>query len=83
MVTLGSGPDGTVSADGRVFGTYVHGLFGSDHFRAAFLGGFGRASGLAYEATVERTLDALAAHLEAAIDVAALQKIAETRARTT
>ncbi|MEL6482526.1 MAG: cobyric acid synthase, partial [Pseudomonadota bacterium] len=30
-------PEGAISADGRVIGTYVHGVFQSDAFRAAFL----------------------------------------------
>jgi adenosylcobyric acid synthase len=54
-----------------VGGCYLHGLFASDAFRAAFLGALrARAvSGLAYEAQVEVTLDALAAHLEAHLDL--------------
>ena len=62
--------EGAVSPDGRVAGSYLHGLFASDRFRAAFLAGLGAApSELAYEATVEATLDALAAHLEAHLDL--------------
>ena len=38
------GPDGAVSADGRVTGCYLHGLFASDPFRRAFLARLGRAS---------------------------------------
>ena len=30
-------PDGCVSTDGRIFGTYLHGLFDGDGFRHAFL----------------------------------------------
>ncbi|ABC24175.1 cobyric acid synthase [Rhodospirillum rubrum F11] len=54
------------SADGRVLGAYVHGLFASDAFRRAFLGWLrpGRTAGIAYDDTVEATLDALADHLE-------------------
>ena len=39
--------DGACSADGRVFGTYIHGLFTNDEFRAAFLTQLGAAP-LAY-----------------------------------
>ena len=34
-------PDGAMSADGRVIGTYVHGLFADDRQRAAWLARFG------------------------------------------
>ena len=34
-------PEGAVSADGRVAGCYVHGLFTSDAFRRAWLASFG------------------------------------------
>ncbi len=63
-------PEGAQSADGRVVGTYLHGMFRDDGFRAAFLGDLGVEAGdLAYGETVERTLDALAEHLEAHLDV--------------
>ncbi len=65
-------PEGAVSADGRVAGSYLHGMFRDDGFRAAWLAGFGTASGVAYDAGVEQVLDALAEHLEAHLDVAGL-----------
>jgi len=70
--------EGAVSADGKVGGCYLHGLFASDAFRAAFLVSLRdrAASGLAYEAQVEATLDALAAHLEAHLDLDRLLAIA-------
>jgi len=43
FATLAGGPEGAVSADGRVAGTYLHGMFATDAFRAAWLGGFGVA----------------------------------------
>lgn len=70
-------PEGAVSANGRVMGAYVHGLFAADGFRAAFLkplGGSGAA--YAYEDGVDETLDALAEHLEAELDLDTLLKIA-------
>jgi adenosylcobyric acid synthase len=68
--------EGAVSADGRVAGAYVHGVFAADGFRRAFLAGFGAASALAYAATVEATLDALAEHLAAHLDVDGLLALA-------
>ncbi len=63
-------PEGARSADGRVEGSYLHGLFAGDAFRAAWLAGLGAASGgVAYGAAVEAVLDRLAAHLETHLDV--------------
>jgi adenosylcobyric acid synthase len=64
-------PDGASSGDGRIAGTYVHGLFTNDGFRHAFLAGLRprRASGLAYEAAVEAALDSIADALEACLDI--------------
>lgn len=63
-------PEGAISADGRIIGSYLHGLFRADAFRAAFLRGLGaQTSGLAYGRVVEETLDALAAHMETHLDV--------------
>jgi adenosylcobyric acid synthase len=69
--------EGAISADGRVTGSYLHGMFADDAFRAAFLSGLGvAASGRSYGAVVEATLDALAAHLERHLDVAAILGLA-------
>ncbi len=63
-------PEGAVSADGRVIGTYVHGLFADDRQRAAWLARFARGSAtIAYDELIERTLNALAAHLAAHLDL--------------
>ena len=71
--------DAAISADGRVAGCYVYGLFGADAFRRAYLAGFGAASDLAYEARVEATLDALADHLERHLDLDRMLDIARSR----
>jgi adenosylcobyric acid synthase len=70
-------PEGAVSADGRVIGTYVHGLFADDRQRAAWLARFaaGGAS-VAYEAQVEETLDRLAEHLARHVDLDRLLTLA-------
>ncbi|HKF71684.1 MAG TPA: cobyric acid synthase [Stellaceae bacterium] len=81
MLRLGNRLDGAVSANGRVMGCHVHGIFASDGFRRAFLerlGGKADAA-LAYEARVESALDALADHCEAHLDVARLLEIARAR----
>ena len=66
--------EGARSTDGRVMGTYLHGIFAADGFRHAFLGRIcqGEFEGVAYEAMIEKTLDALAAHLEEHLDLDAL-----------
>jgi adenosylcobyric acid synthase len=62
--------EGAASADGRVSGTYVHGLFSNDRQRASWLARFGASGGgFDYEAGVDATLDGLAAHLEKHIDL--------------
>ncbi|MBM6580182.1 cobyric acid synthase [Microvirga sp. BT689] len=61
--------DGAVSPDGRVVGTYVHGLFADDSQRARWLRLLGaETSDLAYEALVDDILDRFADHLEAHLD---------------
>ena len=74
LAHLEHGPDGAVSADGRVEGTYAHGLFNEDRFRAGWLDRVraGSSSSLAWEAALDRAIDELADGLEAALDVDAL-----------
>jgi adenosylcobyric acid synthase len=69
--------EGAVSANGRVIGTYVHGLFADDRQRAAWLKrlGAGPAS-VAYDDRVEDTLDRLARHLATFIDLDRLLSLA-------
>jgi adenosylcobyric acid synthase len=69
--------EGAISADGRVIGTYIHGLFADDRQRAAWLqrSAAGPAT-IAYDALLEQTLDALAAHLAAHIDLDRLLTLA-------
>ncbi|MGX9354518.1 cobyric acid synthase [Roseobacteraceae bacterium S113] len=69
-------PEGARSADGRIMGSYLHGLFRDDAFRAAWLDGFGVSASGGYDATVETTLDALADHMEAHLDVEGLLEAA-------
>jgi adenosylcobyric acid synthase len=62
--------EGAVSPDGRVIGTYIHGLFVDDRQRSAWLTRFaaGRTA-ISYDTLVDDTLDRLAAHLAAHIDL--------------
>ncbi|MFY7780996.1 MAG: cobyric acid synthase CobQ, partial [Tagaea sp.] len=71
LLSLDGAAEGARSADGRVLGSYVHGLFASDAYRAAFLARVreGRAGGVAFESRVEAALDGLAAHLARSIDL--------------
>lgn len=71
-------PDGAISPTGQVMGSYLHGCFGSDAFRTKLLISLGiHASELRFEETVERTLDALAAHLEANLDLDLILSLAK------
>ncbi len=70
-------PEGAVSADGQVIGTYVHGLFADDRQRAAWLARFAAGGArIDYEAQVEDTLDRLADHLARHIDLDRLLTLA-------
>ncbi len=70
-------PDGAISADGRVMGSYMHGLLAGAAFRAALLERIGAlASGADYHAGIEAALDEIAQELERHIDIDALIKLA-------
>ena len=77
LFTVAGQPEGAMRADGRVMGSYLHGLFGADGFRRAFLQGLGAATGAgSYAGGVEAALEALADHLEAHADCEALLAMA-------
>jgi adenosylcobyric acid synthase len=76
LIDLPHGPDGAISKDGLVMGCYLHGLFSADAFRHSF---FRLASNLSHERLVEDTLDRLAAHLEAHLDLDLLLRTARER----
>lgn len=75
--------DGAISADGHVLGCYLHGLFGSDPFRDAFLATLrseeARQS-TRFEAGIDAALDELADHLEACLDLDGMLELAKSRA---
>jgi adenosylcobyric acid synthase len=78
LLTLADGrDDGAISADGRVAGCYIHGLFADDRQRRHWLQRIGATiSTFDYEAGIEATLDALAEHLEHHLDCNALLALA-------
>jgi adenosylcobyric acid synthase len=70
-------PEGATSSDGRVNGTYIHGLFADDRQRGAWLARLAAgAPAVAYDAAIEETLDRLAAHIAVHVDLDRLLKLA-------
>jgi adenosylcobyric acid synthase len=73
--------DGWVSPDGRVVGTYLHGLFENDAFRRRFLktmapgADFPAAEGLSFRDFLEAQLDKLAAELRKHLDISLLKDL--------
>jgi adenosylcobyric acid synthase len=69
MVSINGRDDGAISADGRVMGTYLHGLFANDAYRAALLRSFGMTQTTEnYRDSVERALDDVAMELETVLN---------------
>jgi len=74
---LDGAPEGAISRDGRVYGSYLHGLFASDDFRSSFLRQLDiPVTDQQYRGRVESALDALADHIEAHLDVEGLLALA-------
>ena len=78
MLDLDGRGEGARSVDGQVHGSYVHGLFAADGFRHDFLNRLKtRAdSGVAYERSIDESLDAIANVLAARLDLDRLLEIA-------
>jgi adenosylcobyric acid synthase len=71
--------EGATRADGRVMGSYLHGMFTADAFRRQFLASLGVSPGTeSYDTIVDTTLDTLADHLERHIDCEGLLSLART-----
>lgn len=69
--------EGAISADGRIAGAYVHGLFDQASARTALLAQLGAASdGLDQHARVDVALDEIAAVLQQSFDIPRLAAIA-------
>ncbi|MBB6734335.1 cobyric acid synthase [Cohnella zeiphila] len=76
--------DGAVSADGRLWGTYVHGIFDNDGFRRFWLNELRRDKGLppaateaAYAESRERAFDRLADHVRKHLDMERIYHIVQ------
>ena len=66
-----SGPDGARSENGRIEGTYLHGLLANDDYRREWLGRLGARpdSSITYLTEVDNALDEVADALALDIDV--------------
>lgn len=76
--------EGAATPDGRIWGTYVHGIFDNDGFRRAWLNGIRRDKGLdplgaetAYRDGREAAFDRLADHVRRHLDIPAIYRILE------
>lgn len=76
-LTIDGRPEGAASANGKIRGCYLHGLFSADAFRASFLAELGgKTPTTHYQNDIEQVLDGLADHLETHLDLDELMKIA-------
>jgi adenosylcobyric acid synthase len=74
---IGGRAEGAISADGRVMGSYVHGLLASADFRRTLLSRLGGVGGgMDYHAAVDDALDAIADELERHVAIDALLALA-------
>ncbi|MDF2960875.1 MAG: cobalamin biosynthesis protein CobQ [Paenibacillus sp.] len=69
-------PDGAVSANGRLWGTYIHGIFHNDDFRRAWLNEIRKSRGweplqaeLRFQERREAAFDRLADHVRSHLDM--------------
>jgi len=77
--------DGAQAADGRVWGTYLHGVFDTPGFRRYFVDGLRAARGWPALRTqtpvdADAELDRLAAHVRASLDVDRIHRIIRKQA---
>ena len=78
LLRLGGRPDGAISADGRIAGTYLHGLLHNDDLRAALLRALGRQSAgaeVAEDEPGEQAFDRLAAVVREHLDMARVRAL--------
>ena len=78
LLRLGGEPDGAISSDGRVAGTYLHGLLHNDGLRAALLRALGRTGARAEAREDERreeAFDRLAATVREHLDMRRVREL--------
>jgi len=69
--------EGAASPDGRIWGTYLHGLFANGAWRAKYLASLGVSSSGHNQADImNKALDEIAALLEQSLDIDALWRLA-------
>ena len=75
FLELDDHPDGAISEDGRVAGTYLHGLFANDKLRGALLTALGRPAQAAASAAIsrDREFDRLATVVREHVDLEAIR----------
>jgi len=75
--------DGCIAVDGRVMGTYIHGMFDTPEITTSWLRGIGvndvQAPALHGPAARDRDYERLADHFEAHVDVEAIIELAKRR----
>ena len=83
VIEIEGRPEGASSPDGRVIGSYVHGIFTNNDFRTAFLANLAARRNKSVElgtvdfaGNVDAILDQLASHMAQHLDMDALAEIA-------
>ena len=78
FANLDGASDGARSANGRIQGTYLHGMFSADAFRRAWLNSQGGSADeqMDYDSEVDQAIDRLADGVEAALDIDAIFAVA-------
>ncbi len=72
------GDDGSVSCDGLIIGTYLHGLFDNENIRSSFLGYLYKRKGLTYtDVESGYGIEELAKFIEAHLDMDLIYRIME------
>ena len=81
MFRTQDGNDGACSLDGKIAGSYLHGIFSDDSFRHNFLYSLmnRHQSDLIWNSNIEKTLDLLGEHLENSLNLDRILEIAHAK----